>query len=38
MVALPQRDADDIPFSAARIDVDVFDLFGCGGHDARCMT
>ena len=26
MVALPQRDADDIPFSAARIDDDVFDI------------
>ena len=26
MVALPQLDADDIPFSAARIDVDVFDI------------
>ncbi len=26
MVALPQRDADDIPFSTARIDDDVFDI------------
>ncbi|MFB0951570.1 MAG: methylaspartate mutase subunit E [Rhodospirillales bacterium] len=26
MVALPQRDADDIPFSAARIDDDVFNI------------